>query len=572
MVEKRLRIGDLLLQEKLITEGQLELALDEQRSSGGKLGQLAVNLGFVSEERLLQVVSQQLDIPFVDLTQYRYEKEVVALLPEAQAKRLRAVPIGRDEDHLIVSMEDPTDILAIDELNRLLHQPMKLALAREKDLDKFFDVAYRRTEQISNLASELQTQLSETADFGIELNISGSNDEIDAPVVRLLQSIFEDAVRANASDIHIEPDEDIIRIRQRVDGVLQEYIVKEKAISAALVMRLKIIADMNISEKRLPQDGRFNIVVQGRNIDVRISTLPIQWGESIVMRLLDHSIGIRSLESLGMPEAMYQRYSTLIEKPHGMVLVTGPTGSGKTTTLYATLNELNQEGTKIITAEDPVEYRLPRVNQVQINSKIELTFARVLRAALRQDPDIVLVGEMRDSETAQIGLRAAMTGHLVFSTLHTNDAVSTALRLIDMGAEPYLVASALLGIVAQRLIRRNCDSCQKPVTIADQERRWIKSCLGSSYDAEAEYTFRKGQGCNNCNYTGYQGRIGVYELLVMDEALVVALQNGDHEGFYKAAHAQEGYTTLGNTALQYALQGVTTVSEAMRVSHGMEAG
>ena len=402
MSQKRIRIGDLLIQNKLLTEGQLELALSEQHQSGQKLGQIVVSLGFVSEERLLRIISQQLHVPYVDLNQYRYEKEVVQLLSEAHAKRLRAVPIGQRGDVIIVGMEDPTDILATDDLKRLLVRPIELVLVRERDLDKFFDIAYRRTEEISSLASELQTQLGETVGLDAEHVIDGV-EESEAPVMRLLQSIFDDAVRGKASDIHIEPDESVIRIRQRIDGALHEHVVKEKSIAAALVMRLKIMAGMNISEKRLPQDGRFNVVVQGKNIDIRISTLPIQWGESIVMRLLDHASGIRPLESLGMPDTILQRYCALIKKPHGMILVTGPTGSGKTTTLYSTLSLLNREEAKIITVEDPVEYRLPRVNQVQVNAKIELTFARVLRAALRQDPDIVLVGEMRDGGRHRLG-------------------------------------------------------------------------------------------------------------------------------------------------------------------------
>lgn len=563
MKQKRLRIGDLLIKNKLITEGQLEIALSEQHQSGKKLGQIAVSLGFVSEERLLRIISQQLNVTYIDLNQYRFEKNAVTLMSELHAKRLRAVPINFIDDKVLVAMEDPTDLLATDEIKRLLVRPIEPVLVRERDLDRFFEVAYRRTDEISSLANELQIQLGETD--GLELELGGmSVEESEAPVVRLLQSIFEDAVRAKASDIHIEPDESIIRIRQRIDGVLQEYIVKEKSIAAALVMRLKIMAGMNISEKRLPQDGRFNIVVQGKNLDIRISSLPIQWGESIVMRLLDHSAGIMPLMHLGMPDNIRQRYETLIKKPHGMVLVTGPTGSGKTTTLYATLNLLNKEEAKIITVEDPVEYRLPRVNQVQVNHKIDLSFARVLRASLRQDPDIVLIGEMRDSETVKIGLRAAMTGHLVLSTLHTNDSISTALRLIDMGAEPYLVGSSLLAIVAQRLVRKVCDACAEPYHVTEKEKAYIESVMSES--EYADFSCRQGVGCNACHYTGYLGRFGVYELLMMDDNLIRALQTGRHDHFIENAKAQKGYEPLSLAALRFALSGETSLAEALRVS------
>lgn len=361
-------------------------------------------------------------------------------------------------------MADPLDIFAYDELVRVLKQPIKQAVVRESELLNTLDLVYRRTDEIASLAEELEDELGDDA-FDLA-DLSAESESADAPVVKLLQTLFEDAVQARSSDIHIEPDESVVRIRQRVDGgVLQEQVMKEKRVNAALVLRLKLMAGLNISEKRLPQDGRFNVRVKGRSIDVRVSTMPVQYGESVVMRLLDQSQGMLDLQGTGMPPHLLERFRKLIKKPpHGMILVTGPpTGSGKTTTLYGALTELNKPEVKIITAEDPVEYRLPRITQVQVNPKIGLEFANVLRASLRQDPDIILVGEMRDHETVEIGLRAAMTGHLVLSTLHTNDSISSAMRLIDMGgAEPFLVASSLLGVVAQRLVRRVCDNCKEP--------------------------------------------------------------------------------------------------------------
>ena len=365
-----------------------------------------------------------------------------------------------------------------------------------------------------------------------------------------------------ASDIHIEPDEGVVRIRQRIDGVLSEQVMKEQRIASALVMRLKIMSGLDISEKRLPQDGRFNIRVKGHNIDVRVSTMPVQYGESVVMRLLDQSGGVSDLGASGMPPDMLARFRNLLQRPYGMVLVTGPTGSGKTTTLYAGLSELNSPEKKIITVEDPVEYRLQRVNQVQVNSKIDLTFGRVLRAALRQDPDIVLVGEMRDQETAEIGLRAALTGHLVLSTLHTNDALTSAMRLVDMGVEPFLVATALNAVLAQRLVRKVCQNCMEDHQPEARQLVWLENLYGKSL---AGRQFKRGQGCHQCHNSGYQGRIGVYELLEIDESMIAALRRNDPQGFAEAAKKHPHYRPLAACALDYALAGVTSVDEVLKV-------
>jgi MSHA biogenesis protein MshE len=370
-------------------------------------------------------------------------------------------------------------------------------------------------------------------------------------------------VQVGASDIHIEPDESVLRIRQRIDGVLHEQVMKEKRIAAALVSRLKLMSGLDISEKRLPQDGRFNIRVKDHNIDVRVATMPIQYGESVVMRLLDQSGGILDLDQVGMPADILQRFRRNIHRPHGLVLVTGPTGSGKTTTLYAALSEINSAEKKIITVEDPVEYRLPRVNQVQVHTKIGLGFASVLRTALRQDPDIILVGEMRDQETAEIGLRASITGHLVLSTLHTNDALSTAIRLIDMGIPGYMVATALQAIIAQRLVRRICDSCTTAYTPTPQEMIWLRNLLGSQADG---LQFRHGTGCPHCNNTGYHRRVGVFELLELDEAMADALRQNDSVAFAHAVKANPGFRSLTLNALDYAVAGITTLEEVLRIS------
>ncbi|MFO7530444.1 MAG: GspE/PulE family protein [Marinobacter sp.] len=560
--KKKLRLGDLLVQNDVITEEQLQTALREQKNSGRKLGKTLVDLRYVDEDTILNMLSRQLDLPFVQLRHFRFDEQLVRRLPEAMARRFRALVLNEQNGELLVGMADPLDIFAYDELVRVLRQPIRQAVVRESELLSTLDLVYRRTEEIASLAEELEDELSDDA-FDLA-SMSAEPESEDAPVVRLLKTLFEDAVQARSSDIHIEPDETVVRIRQRVDGVLQEHVMKEKRVNAALVLRLKLMAGLNISEKRLPQDGRFNVRVKGRSIDVRISTMPVQYGESVVMRLLDQSQGLLDLDSIGMPEELLQRFRRMIRKPHGMILVTGPTGSGKTTTLYGALSELNRPEVKIITAEDPVEYRLPRITQVQVHPRIGLEFANVLRAGLRQDPDIMLVGEMRDRETVEIGLRAAMTGHLVLSTLHTNDSISSAMRLIDMGAEPFLVSSSLLGVVAQRLVRRVCENCSAPYEPSEQERVWLETFDLDPLDREAGFVH--GRGCYQCSNTGYKGRIGVYEMLEMNETMLNALRQKDVSAFSRAARKNRLYRPLGWCAMDYALRGVTTLEEVARVA------
>ena len=558
---KKIRLGDLLVDNKLISEGQLEEALKDQKKSGRKLGRILIDNGYIDENQMLEVLSKQLKIPFIDLQHFRFKAEIVKLIPEIQARRFRVIALSSDANGILIGMADPTDIFAYDELGRLLNTTVRTAVVRESDLLKTIDLVYRKTDEISGFAEQLSDELAES-DIDLAALVSTA-DVTDAPVVKLLQSLFEDAVQIKTSDIHIEPDESVLRIRQRVDGVLQEHIMEETRIASALVLRLKLMAGLDISEKRMPQDGRFSIKVKEHNIDVRLSTMPVAYGESVVMRLLDQTGGTLDLSALGMPATLLNRFETLVHRPHGMILVTGPTGSGKTTTLYAALKTLNKPENKIITVEDPVEYRLPRVNQVQVNTEIGLSFARVLRSALRQDPDIILIGEMRDEETSEIALRAAMTGHMVLSTLHTNDAISTVNRLLDMGIKNYLLASALHGILAQRLVRRICPSCTQPAELQANEKSWLKE-----YGNESAFntTYKKGPGCAHCNYTGYQGRIGVYELLEFDHKLTETLVMGDGSAFAKMAKNAKGYKPLNMVALQYAIEGITTMEEVLRIS------
>ncbi|MFM5634000.1 MSHA fimbrial ATPase MshE [Aeromonas veronii] len=562
----KMRLGDLLVQEQIISDDQLQLALQQQRQTGRKLGTTLIDLGFISEVQLLQFLARQLDVPFFDLNNLTIDAAAVPLLPEVQARRYRALAVNLTDDKVTVAMSDPADLSALDAIAALLSpRIMVLAVAREGQLLEYFDRLYRRTREIESFAEQLQ---EEYQDSGFELGSSnlGANDEGEATVAKLLRSLFEDAVQVGASDIHIEPDEKVLRIRQRIDGILHENILNEVRIAQALVLRLKLVAGLDISEKRLPQDGRFNMKVRGRDVDVRMSTMPVQYGESVVMRLLDQSSGILSLTETGMPPEILTRFRRQLKRPHGMILVTGPTGSGKTTTLYGALSELNQSSNKIITVEDPVEYRLSRVNQVQVNPKIGLTFSNVLRSTLRQDPDILLVGEMRDNETVEIGLRGAITGHLVLTTLHTNDAVTSALRLIDMGAPGYLVASALRAVVAQRLVRRVCEHCVEEKAPDEGQATWLTVLSG---EVPGQHTYHKGRGCQSCNFTGYSGRIGVYELLELDQQMMDALRRNDAEGFAKAARQHEHYRPLALTALDYARQGITSVDEVLRLAEDL---
>ncbi|AGQ97483.1 MSHA biogenesis protein MshE [Vibrio parahaemolyticus] len=565
-IQLRKRLGDLLVEEGIVSEDQIQQALSAQRSTGQKLGDALIDLGFITEKQMLEFLSQQLGLPLIDLGRAPVDADAVQILPEVHARRLRAMVVARNGDTLRVAMSDPADLFTQESLMNLLGEyNLEFIIASERQLISSFDRYYRRTKEIASFAEQLQAEHQDVQsfDYGID-----EADSEEVTVVKLVNSMFEDAVQVGASDIHIEPDDKVLRLRQRVDGVLHETILNEVNIASALVLRLKLMAHLDISEKRLPQDGRFNIKVRGQSIDIRMSTLPTQYGESVVMRLLNQSSGLRPLEESGLPPELLARLRRQLSRPHGMILVTGPTGSGKTTTLYGALSELNEPGKKIITAEDPVEYRLPRITQVQINSKIDLTFSRVLRTFLRQDPDIILIGEMRDQETVEIGLRAALTGHLVLSTLHTNDAVDSALRMIDMGAPGYLVASAVRAVVAQRLVRRVCPDCKTQDHLDESRQQW----LAGRFPNQVGVTFHKGAGCQNCNLTGYRGRIGVFEMLELEHEMMDKLRANDAVGFAQAARRSEKYKPLLASAMELALQGAVSLDEVMTLGEGDASG
>lgn len=557
----KMRLGDLLVQESIITEEQLQQALGEQRKTGHKLGRTLIELRSITETQLLQFLSQQLNLPLLDISKRPIPTEVVNLIPEVQARRFRALAVEDRGDTVLVAMSDPADLQALDHLESLI-APKKLsvAVAPEQQLLQAFDNLYRRTDQIAQIAGKLEEEYAADQMFDLASLTSGDSDN-ETTVVKLLQSIFEDAVQMRASDIHIEPGEKALRIRQRIDGQLHETILNEVNIAAALVLRLKLMAGLDISEKRLPQDGRFHMEIKGHKIDVRMSTMPIYHGESVVMRLLDQSAGLLTLNETGMPPHILARIRKQIKRPHGMLLVTGPTGSGKTTTLYGILSELNTADRKIITVEDPVEYQLPRINQVQVNHKIGLDFSNVLRTTLRQDPDIIMVGEIRDQDTANMAIQAALTGHLVLSTLHTNDAPSSLTRLHDLGVQPFLTAATILGVLAQRLVRKLCPHCKQESFLNEQE--WQH--LATDYPLpRPEFVF-KAVGCEECRHTGYKGRIGIYEFMPLSLTTKQLIGADANLNQLRQQAKKEGVEPLRISGARKILEGVTTLEEVLRV-------
>ena len=555
--EKQL-LGDALVQQNMITQEQLTEALEIQKTRGIKLGRILIETGVLTEEKLALGLAKQLRIPYVNLKTFQLNWEIVKIIPESIARRFKAIALEDRSGSLLIAFANPLDLFASDELSRILKRVVRIASVAESQLSVAFDKYYRKTEEISGFARALEKDLGDAVDFG-ELQESVGTE--GAPVVRLLQSIFEDAIQVGASDVHIEPQEFHLQIRVRVDGVLQHQTKTDKKIAGALSQRIKLMAGLDISEKRLPQDGRFSVRVKKQTIDVRLSTLPTNYGESAVMRLLIQGSGMRRLETIGMPPEMLDRFRSMLGRSSGMVLVTGPTGSGKTTTLYAALAEINADELKVITVEDPVEYRLPGLTQVQINEKIDLTFSKVLRSTLRQDPDVILVGEMRDTETAEIGLRAAMTGHLVLSTLHTLDAAGAPFRLLDMGVPAFMVATSLQGVIAQRLVRINCQDCNAEHEPNPREAAWIQSMDYKEYKPKC----MRGIGCSSCNDTGYRGRQGVYELMDMDMDLTQAATDSNPSLFLKMAKQRMKGHTMADHAFELVCSGVTSVEEAMRV-------
>lgn len=560
------RLGEVLIEKEFITQEQLQLGLAKQKKFGKKIGITLVEQGFLNYERLAFALAEQLHLPMIQVRGYSFNDALTKLLPQATARRLQALVLEDKGGSLLVTVADPVNLQIYDELARVLQRDILLAVSPVDQIQGALDRVYRRTEEITGFARMLEKDVGDAFSFS-QFSV-GQDGGDDAPVVRLLQSVFEDAMQIGASDIHVEPMESSVNIRFRIDGILHLQTTADKRISNALAQRLKLMGNLDISDRRQPQDGRFNISIRGQSVDVRMSTLPSQFGESVVMRLLRQATGVSGLDTIGLPLDTLARLRALLLQGNGMILVTGPTGSGKTTTLYSILGALNTQELKVLTVEDPIEYRLPGIIQSQVNEKIDFTFAKVLRAALRQDPDVLLVGEIRDQETAEIALRSAITGHMVLSTLHTKDAASTPLRLFDMGIPPYMVSTSLQAVLAQRLVRLNCDLCSRSVEPTPGQRVWLTTFLG--LDAAMALTQKAGAGCPSCNHTGYQGRTGVYEMFEMDLELMQMAANRELSDFSKKAYSKMANKTLIHHALQLVAQGRTTLLEANKVAQHMD--
>ncbi len=557
------RLGELLVKENLITPEQLKKAIEEQKAGGGRLGSSLTKLGFVTDEELLSFLSKQYNVPAINLDEFEIEKDIVRKIPENIARKHMILPVNQTGSTLIVATSDPTNLSVIDEIKFLTGYNVEFVAATEaaikKAIEKHFEVS-----------TDYQEILNEAAE---EYEVIGDEDNIDvktlekaseeAPVIKLVNSVLNDAIKRAASDIHIEPYEKIFRIRFRIDGMLYEIMKPPVSLKNAIASRLKIMAKLDIAERRRPQDGRIKIrLSDGKEMDFRVSVLPTLFGEKIVLRLLDKSNLQLDMTKLGFNEKQLKDFKEAVHKPYGMVLVTGPTGSGKTTTLYSALSELNQISKNVSTAEDPVEYNIPGINQVQMHEEIGLNFAASLRSFLRQDPNIIMVGEIRDYETAEIAVKAALTGHLVLSTIHTNDAPSTINRLLNMGIEPFLVASSVHAILAQRLVRKICDKCKEEIEI---DKKALLDIGVSEAEAKTTKTF-KGKGCTACNNTGYKGRIAVYEILTIGEEIRELILAGASANEIKKEAIRVGMMTMRRSAIELLKKGLTTIDEVVRVT------
>ena len=562
------RLGDLLVREGLIDTEQLARALQEQKGSNDKLGGILVKLNFVTEEKLMAFLSRQYGIQSITLSQLDVDPEVLKLVPEQIARKYEVLPIRRQGNQVTLAMADPTNVFALDDVGFMTNLQVVPVVASQAAIRAAIDRSYDNKGDIADIVSEMEgasdVELVEgEEESAAKIDVFELKESADeAPVVRLINMILVDAIRRGASDIHLEPYEKVFRVRFRVDGVLHEIMTPPKRLEAALTSRVKIMASLDIAERRLPQDGRIKLRFNQREIDFRVSTLPTIFGEKTVMRILDKDSLQLDLTMLGFDSWSLEQFTKAINSPYGMILITGPTGSGKTTTLYSAIHTINSPDINIMTAEDPVEYNLKGVNQVQVNEEIGRTFAGALRAFLRQDPDVILVGETRDLETAQIGIRAALTGHLVLTTLHTNDSPSTVARLLDMGIPPFLVSSSLMLILAQRLGRRVCKDCKQPFE-ADEE---TLVPYGHIPQGLGKLTFFKGKGCATCSFTGMKGRVAIYEVMpISQEIRDLVIHNAPTAQIREMAQSQ-GMKTLRQNALQKVLDGTMTVEEVLRVT------
>lgn len=548
MVRKRL--GDILVETGMITDEQLNHTL-ANKSSDEKLGDALLREGYISEQQLIEVLEFQLGIPHININQYPIDLEAVQLVPKDLAKQHLLMPIRKDKNKLLVAMADPLDYFALEELRMATGYHIEPAIAAKDEIYRAITKYYDLQESMEEVLSDLSP--TETID---EARVT---DE-DSPVVRLVNQIIANALAQRASDIHFDPQEADFRVRYRVDGILRTERSLPKHMQNIIIARIKIMANLNITENRLPQDGRIKTTINFRPVDIRVSSLPTIFGEKVVMRILDLSNAVNQLERIGFSENNLKAFVSMLEKPNGIVLITGPTGSGKSSTLYAALNRLNNEEVNIITVEDPVEYQLDGINQIQVNENVGLTFASGLRSILRQDPDIVMIGEIRDTETAQIAIRASLTGHLVLSTLHTNSSVAALTRLVDMGIEPFLISSSMNGVVAQRLVRRVCKDCGEQVQASDREKQ-----LFQSRNMDIDVVFR-GKGCPSCNFTGYRGRVAIHEVLTVDSQIRNLISDSASTSTIRQYVKEKGMKFLIDDGFEKVQKGITTTEEILRVA------
>jgi len=548
------RLGERLIKAGVISEEQLELALKEQKRTGEFLGELLQHLGFVTEEAISSVLADQAGVSQIDLANYLIDAEVLNLVPEDFARKYKLIPLSLEDNRLTIAMANSFDVFALDEVQKMTHTYVDALSATESEVLNAIEQHYAMKGETSNLLEEI-----------IHLAESGSISEEDlakqSPIIRLVDQLIIQGVKDGATDIHFEPEEKTLRVRYRIDGILQSGPSIPKGLQAPTIARIKIMSDLNISENRLPQDGKIRFYIGKKRVDLRVSTFPTVFGENVVLRILDKSRLILGLNKLGFTVENLNKFKKLLINTNGIILVTGPTGSGKTTTLYSALSYINNMEKNIITLEDPVEYELPLICQSQINPKAGLTFATGLRSILRQDPDIILVGEIRDSETAEMAIRSALTGHLVFSTLHTNDSAGSIPRLLDMGMEPFLISSSLIGVMAQRLIRLICRNCKEPVEPEEE----ILEQLNIERDG---HRFFRGKGCKECNHTGYKGRFALFEILFISPAIKKLINERAESNLIQKTACEEGMTTLFQDALHRAFQGETTLEEVLRVTYG----
>lgn len=559
--KERKSLGESLVEEGIITLGQLKQAQDEEKHSGQRLRNSLVKMGFIAEDDLVAFLSEKLGLPRIELENYLIDPKIVELVPEALARKYELIPVLKIGNRLTCAMVDPWNVFALDEIRARTGLVIDPAVATESEIRKALGEYYGAKGSMADLIKAIDEKKL-GLEPGEEIDTKKLQGISDEPVViRLVHLIIMQAIKDGASDIHIEPEENTLEMRFRVDGILREINAPPKHLQSAIISRIKIMASLNIAERRAPQDGRFTVNLEGRQVDVRVSCVPTIYGENVVLRLLDVSNALLGLEQLGLSKEALSRYYKLITRPHGIILVTGPTGSGKTTTLYASLSKINTPEKNIITIEDPVEYKLSGIRQIQVDGKVNLTFANGLRSILRQDPNIIMVGEIRDSETAEIAIQAALTGHLVFSTLHTNDAPGAITRLIDMGIEPFLASSSVIGVLAQRLVRKICPDCKEEYAPTQEA---LKD-MGLLNEPQGE-VFYRGKGCVKCLDSGYKGRIGIYEFMLIDDMIRNSIIAKTPTDEIRKLACSAGMATLMQDGIEKIRQGLTTVEEVLRVT------